>query len=113
MKAALTQQIAVGLLVFAAGAAMQTLIASRHSVARAAEPNASASANANAAQFDSETQCVARVPRAWGEYKGGSAQSGLAFQAQDGTLRFVTNLPCGAQPIIALKIVRTDKGGSN
>lgn len=66
-----------------------------------------------AAQFDPETQCVARVPRAWGEYKGGSAQSGLAFQAQDGTLRFVTNLPCGSQPMIALKIVRTEKGSSN
>jgi hypothetical protein len=66
-----------------------------------------------APQFDNETNCVAAVPRAWGEYKGGSSQSGLAFQAPDGTLRFLTNLPCGSQPIIALKIVRTEKGSSN
>jgi hypothetical protein len=64
-------------------------------------------------QFDPETQCVAKVPRTWGEYKGGSSQSGLAFEAPDGTLRFLTNLLCGSQPVVALKTVRTEKGSSN
>ena len=64
-------------------------------------------------QFDSEAQCVTSVPRAWGEYKGGSAQSGLAFQAPDGTLRFLTNLPCGSQAVVALKIMRTGNAASN
>jgi hypothetical protein len=58
------------------------------------------------AQF-SGSQCVASVPRAWGEYKGGSAQSGLSFQDSAGTLRFVTNLPCGSTPTVALEIRRT------
>jgi len=113
------KRLAAGVLIFAAGAAAENLAASRHTVAKAAPPSgASAAASASgpalgAPQFDNETNCVAAVPRAWGEYKGGSSQSGLAFQAPDGTLRFLTNLPCGAQPIIALKIVRTDKGKQN
>jgi hypothetical protein len=81
--------------------------------AAAAATIAATTTSAGMAQFDPETQCVATVPRAWGEYKGGSSQSGLAFQAQDGTLRFLTNLPCGSQPVVALKIVRTEKGSSN
>jgi hypothetical protein len=60
----------------------------------------------SAPQF-SGSQCVASVPRAWGDYKGGSAQSGLAFQDSAGTLRFVTNLPCGSTPTVALEIRRT------
>lgn len=78
----------------------------------AAAPIAAATTAPGMPQFDPETQCIATVPRAWGEYKGGSSQSGLAFQAQDGTLRFLTNLPCGSQPVVALKIVRTEKGSS-
>ncbi len=78
-----------------------------------AAPNASASTGGAPAQFDSEAQCVSSVPRAWGEFKGGSAQSGLAFQAPDGTLRFLTNLPCGAQAVVALKIMRTGNAASN
>jgi hypothetical protein len=31
----------------------------------------------------------------------------LAFEASDGTLRFVTNLPCGATPVVALEVRRT------
>ena len=111
MTARVWKSAAIALVAFAAGAAAANVGAERGvpravSAATLAEP-------AGAPQFDPETQCVAKVPRAWGEYKGGSSQSGLAFQAQDGTLRFVTNLPCGAQPVIALKIVRIDKGGSN
>ncbi len=54
-----------------------------------------------------QAMCVAQVPSAWGEYKGGSQQSGLAFQANDGTLRFVTNVPCDGVPQVALEIRRT------
>jgi hypothetical protein len=39
------------------------------------------------------SQCVATVPKTWGGYRGGSAQSGLAFEDSNGTLRFITNLP--------------------
>ena len=46
-------------------------------------------------------------PKFLGEFKGGSEQSGFAFQDSAGTLRFVTNVPCGATPQIALEIHRT------
>ncbi len=68
---------------------------------------------ARAAQFNSDAQCVATVPRSWGVYRGGSNQAGLAFEASDGTLRFVTNLPCGAVPAIALEVRRTPSGAGN
>jgi hypothetical protein len=68
-------------------------------------------APAAAAQFG-DSQCVAGVPKAWGQYRGGSAQSGLAFEDANGTLRFLTNIPCGsATPTVALEIRRT--GNSN
>jgi hypothetical protein len=50
--------------------------------------------------------CVAYVPQSWGDYKGGSQQSGLAFQDKAGTLRFLTSLPCGGVPLVALEIRR-------
>ena len=68
--------------------------------------------NASASQFG-DSQCVSAVPRSWGQFRGGSSQAGLAFEAGDGTLRFVTNLPCGATPIIALEVVRTPAAGGN
>jgi hypothetical protein len=70
--------------------------------ARASNPYAS-----DAMQLSADAQCVSTVPRSWGEYRGGSNQAGLAFEASDGTLRFVTNLPCGAVPVIALEVRRT------
>jgi hypothetical protein len=86
---------------------------------RAGKPHAAMAANAstvsapppaavtvNAPQFG-DSQCVSTVPRSWGQYRGGSSQAGLAFEASDGTLRFVTNLPCGAIPIVALEVRRT------
>jgi hypothetical protein len=76
-------------------------------LASVAEWNVSAGRSPQPAQFGAGSQCVANVPRTWGQYKGGSAQSGLAFEAPDGTLRFVTNVPCGATPIVALEIRRT------
>lgn len=51
--------------------------------------------------------CISEVPSSWGEFKGGSEQSGFAFQDSAGTLRFVTSVPCGATPQIALEIRRT------
>jgi hypothetical protein len=53
-----------------------------------------------------QAACVSYVPQSWGDYKGGSQQSGLAFQDRNGTLRFLTNLPCGAVPQVALEIRR-------
>lgn len=50
--------------------------------------------------------CVSFVPREWGTYRGGSAQSGLAFEDSAGTLRFVTNVPCGTTPVPALEVRR-------
>jgi hypothetical protein len=50
---------------------------------------------------------VSYVPATWGEFKGGNQQSGLAFQDRDGTLRFVTNLPCDVTLQPALEIRRT------
>jgi hypothetical protein len=68
-------------------------------------PAPHASVNAPPPQFASP--CVATIPRSWGQYRGGSSQSGLAFEASDGTLRFITNLPCGATPVVALEVRRT------
>jgi hypothetical protein len=43
-----------------------------------------------------------------GGVRGGSAQSGLAFEDSAGTLRFLTNLPCdGRAAAVALQIRRT------
>jgi hypothetical protein len=66
----------------------------------------------NSVPLNSDSQCVTTVPRSWGEYRGGSNQAGLAFEASDGTLRFVTNLPCGAVPIVALEVRRTTGSGN-
>ena len=52
---------------------------------------------------------VTYIPREWGEYKGGSQQSGLAFQDSAGTLRFFTNIPCGGTPQVALEIRRSKR----
>jgi hypothetical protein len=60
-----------------------------------------------AAILPQDSQCVSIVPKAWGQYRGGSAQSGLSFEDSNGTLRFVTNLPCGSVPTVALEIRRT------
>jgi hypothetical protein len=52
--------------------------------------------------------CVAQVPQEWGEFAGGSEQSGVAFKDKQGTLRFITNFPCnGTTPAVALEIRRT------
>lgn len=54
-----------------------------------------------------QAACVSYIPRAWGEYRGGSQQSGLAFEDANGTLRFVTNVPCEGTPLVALELRRT------
>ena len=50
---------------------------------------------------------VSQIPLAWVEYKGGSQQSGLAFQDTAGTLRFITNIPCDGVSQVALGLRRT------
>jgi hypothetical protein len=57
--------------------------------------------------------CVATVPKSWGTFRSGSAQTGLAFEDAAGTLRFLTNIPCGGTPVIALEIRRTADNSSN
>jgi hypothetical protein len=53
-------------------------------------------------------QCLSSVPQDWGAFRGGSEQSGLAFEDRQGTLRFVTNIPCnGVVPPVALEVRRT------
>jgi hypothetical protein len=54
-----------------------------------------------------QAACLVYVPQLWGDYKGGSQQSGLAFQDKAGTLRFLTSLPCGGVPLVALEIRRS------
>jgi len=50
--------------------------------------------------------CKSFVPPEWGDYKGSSEHYGLVFQDNNGTLRFITNVPCEATPQIALEIRR-------
>jgi hypothetical protein len=57
--------------------------------------------------------CVASIPKSWGAFKSGSAVSGLAFEDNTGTLRFLTNIPCGGTPIVTLEIRRTADNPSN
>lgn len=52
--------------------------------------------------------CVSQVPQEWGEFVGGSQQSGVAFKDRQGTLRFITSFPCNATiPAVALEIRRS------
>ena len=90
-----------------------TANASSHPGSEAARVANPTSRGTNGAQFNSDAQCVSTVPRSWGIYRGGSNQAGLAFEASDGTLRFITNLPCGAVPVIALEVRRTGNGAGN
>ena len=50
--------------------------------------------------------CSSQIPSSWGEYRGGSQQSGFAFEDSNGTLRFITNVPCDGTPQVALEIRR-------
>ena len=51
--------------------------------------------------------CVAAVPKEWGEYVGSSSY-GVGFKDSSGTLRFVAHFPCGfkTQPHVALEVQR-------
>ena len=52
--------------------------------------------------------CVAQIPQEWGEFVGGSEQSGVTFRDRQGTLRFVTTFPCnGTIPAVALEVRRS------
>lgn len=60
---------------------------------------------------DANSNCVVSVPKAWGEFKGGSL-FGLAFEDQTGTLRFLLHPPCGSLSsptdynVVDLKVIR-------
>ena len=89
-----------------ASALMRKNGAGREDALGAATPTASGVV-ATVSAGPQDAQCVATVPKTWGQYRGGSAQSGLSFEDANGTLRFVTNLPCGSVPTVALEIRRS------
>ena len=57
--------------------------------------------------FSGDSGCISYVPEEWGQFIGSSALTGIGFEDKDGTLRFVTSLPCGTAPGIALEVRRT------
>lgn len=52
-------------------------------------------------------RCVIHVPSDWGEFAG-SGPYGLTFRDSSGTLRFVSQFPCGLEgsPNLALQVRR-------
>jgi hypothetical protein len=46
-------------------------------------------------KFMGVTNCVTVVPKSWGQFKGGS-DYGLAFQDENGVVRFVLHPTCGS-----------------
>lgn len=46
-------------------------------------------------RFSGITNCIMAVPKAWGEFKGGS-DYGLAFEDSQGVVRFVLHPSCGS-----------------
>jgi len=56
---------------------------------------------------DLSAQCVATVPKEWGDYVGSSTY-GVAFKDSAGTIRFVTNFSCGFKtpPHVATAVQR-------
>jgi hypothetical protein len=57
--------------------------------------------------FSGDAGCISYVPEEWGQFIGSSALTGIGFEDKNGTLRFVTSLPCGTAPGIALEVRRT------
>ena len=59
------------------------------------------------APMSTNAHCVVSVPREWGEFVG-AGRYGVSFKDESGTLRFVTQLPCGLDvtPHVALEIRR-------
>jgi hypothetical protein len=57
--------------------------------------------------FSGDSGCISYVPEEWGQFIGSSALTGIGFEDKNGTLRFVTSLPCGTAPGIALEVRRT------
>lgn len=59
------------------------------------------------APVPTNAHCVVSIPREWGEFVS-AGRYGLSFKDESGTLRFVTQLPCGldATPHVALEIRR-------
>jgi|HubBroStandDraft_6_1064221.scaffolds.fasta_scaffold121958_2 hypothetical protein len=57
--------------------------------------------------FSGDSGCISYVPEEWGQFIGSSALTGIGFEDKNGTLRFVTSLPCGTAPGVALEVRRT------
>jgi hypothetical protein len=53
-------------------------------------------------------RCIVNVPQEWGALKGVSSNYGMVFEDSAGTLRAVTQMPCGLDgaPNVALEIHR-------
>jgi hypothetical protein len=64
------------------------------------------------AQTQLTTACVVNVPAEWGEFKGISRYY-LVFEAKDGTLRMIDQMPCSIDrniagvPNVAVEVRRT------
>ncbi|MFB3917565.1 MAG: hypothetical protein ACE14M_12600 [Terriglobales bacterium] len=42
-------------------------------------------------------RCLVNIPAEWGTYKGEASGYGIVFEDNEGTLRFVKQLPCGLE----------------
>jgi hypothetical protein len=53
-------------------------------------------------------RCNVKIPAEWGAFKGASDQFGLVFEDSSGTIRTVTQMPCGLDnaPNLALEARR-------
>jgi hypothetical protein len=53
-------------------------------------------------------RCNVKIPTEWGTFKGASDQFGLVFEDSSGTIRAVTQMPCGLDnaPNLALEVKR-------
>jgi hypothetical protein len=48
--------------------------------------------------------CGTSVPKSWRQFRGGSAQNGLAFEDPQGPLRFLSDIHGHGTPLAALEI---------
>ena len=69
------------------------------------------SSSVHAEERGETATCMVGVPKSWGEFRGASAY-GLAFQDENGTLRFLLHPSCGNfnsptdNPYVDLEILR-------
>ena len=57
--------------------------------------------------------CQVTIPAEWGAFKGASEKIGMVFEDQSGTLRVISDMPCGTsgavivRPVVQVEIHRT------